>query len=82
MTVEELRRLKHLSEMPTHSQESLEELKELVRMVTVAYLDERDEKCRFCIKTHECHKEPHSGLWKNCYYSEHSDNFELRMEEQ
>lgn len=49
MTIEQLRRLKHLSEMPTHSPASLEELKELVRQATIVCMEDAlISACQHC----------------------------------
>ena len=50
MTIEQLRRLKHLSEMPTHSAESLEELKELVRKATIELVHTGEGICGACVR--------------------------------
>ena len=48
MTIDQLRRLKHLSEIPTHSAESLEELKELVRKATIELVHTGEGICGAC----------------------------------
>lgn len=50
MTIDELRRLKHLSEIPTHSAESLEELKELVRKATIELVHTGEGICGACVR--------------------------------
>ena len=77
MTIKDLRRLKHLSEMPTHSPESLEELKELVSMATITALLERtidgagyicqncvfDEKCKDILRMSQtCYRNGYNGF--------------------
>ena len=49
MTIEQLRRMKQLSEIPTHSLASLEELKELVRQATIVCMeDSLISTCQHC----------------------------------
>lgn len=84
MTIEQLRRLKHLSEMPTHSAESLEELKELVRMATIRVLLWKDvldsgtyhELCDCCSNSKDC-KQRYCADMNHC---EIQQNFQLEME--
>ena len=79
MTIEQLRRLKHLSEMPTHSAESLGELKELVRMATIRVmvfdgLTGTDFLCENCANKQNCHED--HAHFQHC---EAHNGFQLRM---
>lgn len=82
MTIEQLRRLKTLSEIPTHSPASLEELKELVRIATIRVLVWKCEDapgamklCDWCEKRGTCKsKHPHYNL------CETQKEFQLRMD--
>ena len=83
MTIEQLRRLKHLSEMPTHSAESLEELKELVKEATITAILERTIAgsgflCQNCIYQTKC--QDILRMSQVCYRNNYS-GFELRMED-
>ena len=78
MTINDLRRLKHLSEIPTHSPASLEELKELVRLVTIRAILFSDEAdfCKYCAHWGMCGEE-----YANMNHCEFHKGFELRMED-
>ena len=83
MTIEQLRRMKTLSEVQTHSPASLEELKELVRIATVemislSWISGGECVCESCeywaicadlpIQTNACKRNGYNG-------------FQLRMED-
>ena len=83
MTIEQLRRLKRLSEIQTHSPASLEELKEIVRMVTIDIIKYRSifgtlSVCKMCEFYEHC-----ADLDKQTYACMCNDynGFELRMED-
>lgn len=80
MTIEQLRRLKQLSEIQTHSPESLEELRELVRMATIRVLlfnsfPGSDYLCENCVCRTICKEDTH---YDKC---ELHNRFQLRMED-
>lgn len=80
MTIEQLRRLKHLSEMPTHSPDSLRELQELVRLATIRVLlfngfPGPDYLCENCVCRTICKEDAH---YDQC---ELHNRFQLRMED-
>ena len=80
MTIEQLRRLKHLSEMPTHFPDSLRELRELVRMATIMVLlfngfPGSDYLCENCVCRTICKEDAH---YDKC---ELHNRFQLRMED-
>ena len=78
MTIEQLRRLKHLAEMPTHSPASLEELKKLVKMATIRTILFYDERnlCNYCANRKSCRKK-----YPDMNYCEIGQNFQLEMED-
>ena len=85
MTIKDFRRLKQLSEIPTHSPESLEELQELVRKATrVALfymhspdLDNNRMVCENCANVAYC-EQRYSVDYFLC---EVNKGFQLRMED-
>ena len=81
MTIDQLRRLKTLSEMPTHSEESLEALKELVKDVTIVALLERTIDgagyiCQNCVFDDKC--KDILRMSQTCYRNGYN-GFELKM---
>ena len=83
MTIEQLRRLKSLAEMPTHSPASLEELQELVKEMTIEALLERTVDgagyiCQNCIYDDKC--KDILRMSQVCYRNGFN-GFELRMED-
>ena len=76
MTIEQLRRLKHLSEMPTHSPASLEELNALVNRVIGGYvMSEEYGECGCNLCKHQVCDE------KRCkFYAEYPENNVTCME--
>lgn len=81
MMIKDLRRLKQLSEMPTHSPESLEELKELVREITVIALLERTIDgagyvCKNCVYEKKC--QDVLRMSQVCYRNNYN-GFELKI---
>ena len=83
MTIKDLRRLKQLSEIPTHSPESLEELQELVKEMTIESLLERTIDgagyiCQNCIYEDKC--KDILRMSQVCYRNGYN-GFQLRMED-
>ena len=83
MKIKQLRQLKRLAEIPTHSPESLEELQELVKEMTIESLLERTIDgagyiCQNCIYEDKC--KDILRMSQVCYRNGYN-GFQLRMED-
>ena len=80
MGIDQLRRLWHLSTVPTHTPDSLKELHELVRVVIIrAIVNDgypHNVLCDYCAKQGGC-----DHAYATYIYCEANGNFEVREEE-
>lgn len=81
MEIEKVRRLWHLSMVPSHSRESLKELHELVREAVANDIAHSSKQpvCELCVNCDACMQR---GLPVMCLFTMPKyKNFELRMED-
>lgn len=80
MEIEKLRRLWHLSTVPTHSPESMKELHGLVREAIIHLLSEENFAPNLSDICLYCRNEPCYVAGVCAFQGERYDQFELKME--